>query len=1049
MRFDEEPHSHSGRNVGHSSLALPGDQRRDHRASLLAMMRLALMRMARRPWLLAVLAVGVIAIDVVACTVPLYLRLIATTQLQTTIAQAPASSRNVQISAYSNVNAQALHARITEQVEAQAAQNLAGVSVGQPLTYMVSDHVTLKQAGAYNYEWPNEPQWTQFDVFDYGAALPHMRLIAGELPPSSPAPAGQPAPVLITQEMANAYNVQVGQRISMVHYNGFPTFLTTTDKQTTFSARVTGIWTPRDINDPFWNGLSFASVPYIIKYAHQAYPPPLWPLLTTQANFYATLTQFPQMSMSQNWVYYTDPTRITTSNSAAIADNITTLRTHLNQTLASGNPGDAANTVHVETTGRLDQLIADVQQQLNLLALPLYMIAIQIVALALLFVAAMARLLVTAQEQEIVTLKSRGASGPQLLGVLSAQGVPPGVLAAVAGPLLAVGISLLLVRAFLPGSMADLSSITNITGGAGVTSLASLSQSVAHVFPLITPALVGSVVGIGVVIAAGFGVARLDVLAFRRELARPVSIPFWRRYYLDLGLVVLCVVGYLELSQFGNTQTRLQLAAVNAANAQTQVQSSGASLLLLVAPALLLLAGGLLILRLVPLVARLGARLAERGRGLAGLLALARIARTPTRYTRMILLLALAVGLGLFALTFDASLTQNTLDRTAYATGADIRLTTTPTVGEQEASAYSASLRQRSGVAAVSGVYRTNGSALVDGGLQGIEMLGVNPDGFAAVASTSWRSDYAAQSLPDLMARLGAHESGMDAGSQAHPMWAIVSQPLAHQMRLKVGDGFQAILSDISYTSTSFVVGAIISEFPTLYPNSAPGGFMVLDVHDLDGAISAHALANNSLPGGVAGVNEFWLRTAGDLASDRALLQTLKSHAANFSLTATLSLREELARAAANPVNGGMRGLLLLGALVAALLAVVGSVAQSVLAARQRTRQFAVLRTLGMGARQLVGTLLSEQMMVYLFGLLGGTLLGLILLTATIPYLQFSDTLVDPTTVGVPGYFLRINWLTTGAFYGALVAAFVLALIITARFAATLGLGKTLRIGED
>ena len=70
-------------------------------------------------------------------------------------------------------------------------------------------------------------------------------------------------------------------------------------------------------------------------------------------------------------------------------------------------------------------------------------------------------------------------------------------------------------------------------------------------------------------------------------------------------------------------------------------------------------------------------------------------------------------------------------------------------------------------------------------------------------------------------------------------------------------------------------------------------------------------------------------------------------------------------------------------------------------------------------------------------------------MTATVPYLQFSDALIDPSTVGVPGYLLRINWLTTGAFYGALVAAFVLALIITARFAATIGLGKTLRIGED
>ena len=127
----------------------------------------------------------------------------------------------------------------------------------------------------------------------------------------------------------------------------------------------------------------------------------------------------------------------------------------------------------------------------------------------------------------------------------------------------------------------------------------------------------------------------------------------------------------------------------------------------------------------------------------------------------------------------------------------------------------------------------------------------------------------------------------------------------------------------------------------------------------------------------------------------------------------------------------------------------VGSVTQAVLAARQRTRQFAVLRTFGMRGPQLVGTLLSEQLVVYLFGLLGGALLGLILMTATVPYLQFSDSLIDPGTVGTPAYVVNINWPLTGVFYGALLVAFVLALVVTARFAATLGLGRTLRIGED
>ena len=324
-------------------------------------------------------------------------------------------------------------------------------------------------------------------------------------------------------------------------------------------------------------------------------------------------------------------------------------------------------------------------------------------------------------------------------------------------------------------------------------------------------------------------------------------------------------------------------------------------------------------------------------------------------------------------------------------------------------------------------------------------MLGVDPSTFAAVTeSTSWRTDYAAQSLPALMAQLRAHQSNLEAGSQAHPLWTIVSETLAQRAHLKVGDRFQVTLADIGYKPTSAVVGAIISNFPTLYPDNAPGGFLVFNAHDLTTTITS-----NAPPGTVIGANEFWLRTAGPLANDHNLMRTLDEQHFHFSINAAQSYREAVAQAEANPVNGGMRGLLLLGALAAALLAILGTLAQAIVAARQRSRQFAVLRTLGMATRQLGATLLSEQLVVYLFGLLGGTLLGLILLSATVPYLQFSDALVDPSTVGVPGYLLRINGLTTAAFYGALLLAFLLALLITARFAARIGLAKTLRIGED
>ena len=184
-------------------LALPATGARQGRiARLVSAIQLSLLRMTRGPWLLAVVAVGMLAIDILACVVPLYLQLITTTQLQTTIAQAAASARNMQISMHSDATDRALQEQIAEQVEAQAQQYLTAFSTAKPLTYLTSDQLTLIHAGSYTYARFSEVQRTQFDAFDFRAMLPHMRLIAGELPPSSPAPAGQPTPVLITQEMA-------------------------------------------------------------------------------------------------------------------------------------------------------------------------------------------------------------------------------------------------------------------------------------------------------------------------------------------------------------------------------------------------------------------------------------------------------------------------------------------------------------------------------------------------------------------------------------------------------------------------------------------------------------------------------------------------------------------------------------------------------------------------------------------------------------------------------------------------------------------------------
>ena len=1010
---------------------------RTGRAGVFSAVRLALLRASHTRWLLLVVAIGILVADVLISTVPLYNTIVPNIQLQNAMARANSLQSNMQVIMSTPTVDQALNEGISREVGRLADSYLAPFSAPHPTIYLTSGLLSLDQAGSHTFGGFNNTAQAHLQGFDFAALRPYLHIVQG-IPPQTPSAAGegQPIQVMITREMADDWHVSVGGPIMLSALTS--QFFGRNPFRTVVKGTITAIFEPVNAHDPFWNGLSFNN-PSALKDA-LSYVPPIYPILTTTDSFFSALAHnqpYDGVSMTQTWIYYANPNRITTDNMASVANGVIAFRNQVTVQI-QGNLGKVGNGPtgnynrnSVQTVGGLDQIIQSAQQQLSLILLPLYVIAAQVVGVALLFVAAMAALLIEQQSQQIVTLKSRGISGIQLLGIFTTQSAILGLLAALASPFLAVALALLVIRLFLPEPISA-SGSGGGTAGSGVSLIGYVTR-VATPSLVILPALVGAALAIAVVTISALRTARLDVLAFRREMARPSRQPFWRRAYLDVGLALLCLVGYLDLSQFGGTTARLELG--DQAN----------SPLLLLTPALLLLAGGLLLLRLVPLAARLGSRFASRGRGLTALLAFAQIERTPTRYARMILLLVLAVGLGLFALTFDASLARNVQDRTAYTAGADFRLMTTLPIAVKNTDSYLAQLKKLPGVVAATPLYRTAGRTSLDLGAQPAELLGVDAPTFAAAINPhAWRADYASQPLPALMRQLAVSPMADPAtiGTSAHPVRALVSATFAQQLHLSAGQRFQLDLPDVESDAPTFLVSAIVQEFPTLYPTRAPGGFVIVDLDDLDTTIAAR-----SDSAALIGPNEFWVRTsAGASATTR---QALDREQFNLSLNTVDNYQQDLQQAEDNPVTGGMRGLLLIGAVTAALLAVLGSLAQAIMAARQRTTQFAIFRTLGMANRQLTGLLLSEQMVVYLFGLAGGTFLGLILTTATTPYLAFSDTAVDPAAVGVPGYVLAANWSSIGVFYGALAGAFVLALVIAARYAANIGLGKALRLGED
>lgn len=150
------------------------------------------------------------------------------------------------------------------------------------------------------------------------------------------------------------------------------------------------------------------------------------------------------------------------------------------------------------------------------------------------------------------------------------------------------------------------------------------------------------------------------------------------------------------------------LALAAAAYWQLRGLSSGppAGALLVLAPALALLACALLCLRLLPLLAGFGDRLAARGRRMGAALAVWQISRRPRHHAGPALLIVLAVASGTFALCQHATRERSIGDQSDYTAAAQVRL---DIGGSSFASAVSDAVAADKSVRAVTPVIQTTG----------------------------------------------------------------------------------------------------------------------------------------------------------------------------------------------------------------------------------------------------------------------------------------------------------------------------------------------------
>ncbi|GAA4609322.1 ABC transporter permease [Actinoallomurus liliacearum] len=242
-------------------------------------------------------------------------------------------------------------------------------------------------------------------------------------------------------------------------------------------------------------------------------------------------------------------------------------------------------------------------------------------------------------------------------------------------------------------------------------------------------------------------------------------------------------------------------------------------------------------------------------------------------------------------------------------------------------------------------------------------------------------------------------------GPDAAALPAIITRDLATRARVGVGGRLSLDQGGVQQPIT---VAGVVPALPSVPPD-APA---VL--------VDWAALGDRTLAAGVTvpTPTEWWLAARDTAPAAKALAGT--------TVVDRLALRRQLRDA---PLGHGLRGALILGFGAALVLAAIGFAVHTAVSARERAGEFAILRALGVDARQVLGLVAVEQAFLVGLGLAGGLLLGVVLARLVVPHV----VLTAGATTPYPPVHVILRWPTIAALLGAIVVLLGAVLLLFAR----------------
>ncbi len=579
----------------------------------------------------------------------------------------------------------------------------------------------------------------------------YVDVIFGEFPSAVPTGGSDPIPVAIGLETATAAGVEIGQRFDLYPFWN--------EEAAPLTVEVVAIIQAIDPESRYWAGSD-----QVIDRRTRSWD--TFAFIIPEPTFFGAMVDLAVgVSADYDTLYEVQTDVLNSRNGPPLAVAVNALERRLSAT---------DDRLHVET--ELIELLETYDEKLFFTRLPLLVLMLQIGGIVAYYLVMVSTMLVERQASELALLRSRGATTAQLLFQYGIEGVLLAVVAAATGPPIAAAVIAAL------GRTPEFESLSG--GGLLEVNISSAAYLLAGV---------GALIAFSALMLPAWRATRRTMVELKQASARPRKTPLFMRYYLDVALVIVSAVVFWQLSQQEELFTESLFGEIQA------------DPFLLLTPSVFLLTVGIVFLRLFPLVLRVVAAVVGRTNSVAVLVGMRSLVRNPGHYTRLILLLMFATGVGMFGASFRATLQQSYEDRASYAVGADLRAADLRGLSGAGEIAFRTAVGDVPATA-VSAVARVGGRITTQAGFENVDFLGVESESFAAVGY--FRDDFADETLSEIAATLAANSTQLvgvplPAGARQIGIWIKapdIRGPVRIGLTLRDANGryFNAIFAELT-----------------------------------------------------------------------------------------------------------------------------------------------------------------------------------------------------------------------------------------------------------